>query len=121
MFFFGNISTFLPYLLYISVVWICVLIGFRGHFFTGFLSLNKTENTTTVDLKENNNPENCYILNARDEENTDHQIKSICNKNKYIFFSTTIKVNKYNRFTDKFYQFLDSSEIFLRGPPSFLS
>ncbi len=117
MFFFGSISTFLPYLIYISVVWICVLIGFRGQFFSNFLPPNQAKAKAIVESNENNAEKNCYVLSYKDTEDFISQNKSIIQKRFFDFFRTGISKFKYLVLPDKVYQHVRISGNLLRAPP----
>ena len=120
MFFFGSISTFLPYLIYISVVWICVLIGIRGQIFSTFLSSNKSKNQSVVESKEEITVENCFILNYHNtEHNTVSQKKSISQKNFFDFYWSETTALNYPILPDKVYQFIRISGNLLRAPPNY--
>jgi len=117
MFFFGSISTFLPYLLYISVVWICVLIGFRGQFFPGFLFVNEANDKVVVETKENNKVDNCYILDLQEKKNTISQNKSIYRKKQFGFLKPEIIAQKCPDYSIRVYQTLMISGNSMRAPP----
>jgi hypothetical protein len=52
MLFFGSYGSVLPYIVYLSLMWICILIGIRGQFksFLGFHNVeeNKIESVTSI-------------------------------------------------------------------------
>ena len=48
MIFFSSFSSMLPYILYLSVIWLCVLAGFRGNIFHRERMENTSEKTIDV-------------------------------------------------------------------------
>ncbi len=68
MFFFSGFGSLIPYAIYISVVWICVLIGFRSQLFSFFLSGDKPENISFAEAGSEHTDQKCYILNVNKQK-----------------------------------------------------
>lgn len=106
MFFFGGYSTILPYLVYLSIVWICILIGVKGDIWKVFHSEKTSEQLLISDdneayyniaydisshYKETDNPEKRVIRfiglpgNHSQRRNKQIQNHSTCTFNHYSF------------------------------------
>jgi hypothetical protein len=66
MLFFGGYSSILPYLLYLSVVWVCVLVGVRGNIWKIFKSADNSEHII-VSSNPGHTYEDVFILSAKAE------------------------------------------------------
>jgi hypothetical protein len=121
MFFFGNLSAIFPYLLYIFIVWICILIGSRGQFLNGLFTSKETAHTAIIDSKEINSEENYYIVKLQVDEDSNSLNESIFQKQIFILFNREIGAIKYHPLPDKIYEPVSSSGYSLRGPPTFTS
>jgi len=64
MFFFSGFGSLIPYAIYISVVWICVLIGFRSQLFSFFLPGDKPENISVAGAGSENTDQKYCILDV---------------------------------------------------------
>ena len=121
MFFFGNLSAILPYLLYIFIVWICILIGSRGQLLHGLFSTKETAQTAVVDLKEISSEENYYIVKFQADEDSNSLNGLICPRNIFVLSKPKISAIKYHPLPDKIYETVNISGYSLRGPPTFAS
>lgn len=121
MFFFGNLSAILPYLLYIFIVWICILIGSRGQLLKGLFTSKETTHTIIADSKEIDSEENCYIVKLHVDEDFNSLSESIFQKNIFVLFNPEIGAIRHHPLPDKIYKIVSSSVYSLRGPPTFAS
>ena len=121
MFFFGSLSTILPYLLYIFIVWICILIGSRSQIFPGLFSSNGTEQNEIINSEEISSEENCYIVKIQVDEELDCLNELILQKNIFALFHPEIQTMKYLALQGKIYETDFHSGNSLRGPPYILS
>lgn len=120
MFYFGGFGSVLPYFLYLSVVWICVLIGFRGQFFSFFTSGDETENIEVVEVKPNNasSTANTYFFsNYRDTKENLSDNKSYSLKDFSGFVSIKNCAAEYYTPPDKLILNAVALSHFLRAPP----
>lgn len=121
MFFFGSLSTFFPYLIYISVVWICVLIGVRGQFFSGLLSLNQEQKEVTTESKSTFTDNDCFVPEIFASERNTSKDKSIVEEELYYFFFLVFYKSVNYTIPDRIVTEMRISGHFLRAPPSHIS
>ncbi|MBA7528474.1 hypothetical protein ES705_20660 [subsurface metagenome] len=68
MIFFSGFNTIFPYLIYLSAVWICVLIGFRGQFLSALKINHEVENISILESEAKILNHNCFVLPAKKEK-----------------------------------------------------
>lgn len=118
MLFFGGYSSILPYLLYLSVVWICILVGLKGDIGKIFRHEKINKQVLTADIAETGY-DNTYIISYHDKSPSETQSKIHSDfvlpedyslfRNIFLIARTNIKLN--DQYPDHF------SILFLRGPP----
>ena len=121
MFFFGGINSILPFIIYLSLVWICMLIGYSGRVkdITQFLS-SGTEYTETHSAPEKN--ENFYLIHEIDSRIKKDQKKiKVSTELPYLqeqdhYGPISLKVSPEDQ-TTSCPDFLDH---FYRGPPTII-
>ncbi len=64
MFFFSGFGSLIPCTIYISIVWICVLIGYRSQLFSFLLTGNRAENISVAGAGSENTDQKYYILDV---------------------------------------------------------
>jgi hypothetical protein len=64
MFFFGGFGSLISCTIYISVVWICILIGYRSQLFSFLLTGNRTENISVAGAGSEIADQKYYVLDV---------------------------------------------------------
>ena len=121
MFFFGGYSTILPYLVYLSIVWVCILIGVKGDIWKIFNSDEPSEQILISDNGE------AYYELAYDISN--HHRKTVNSEKRENPFFRQPDNNFFRRNRQLIQGIINPSagqysihleSQFLRGPPEYL-
>ena len=72
MLFFGGYSSILPYVLYLSVVWICILVGIKGDIQKIFSNKKMPEYALNADISKSDY-DTTYTIPYHDENSSDAQ------------------------------------------------
>ncbi|MBN1598498.1 MAG: hypothetical protein JW894_09405 [Bacteroidales bacterium] len=117
MFFFSGFSTILPYAVYLSLIWICILIGFRGKLLPWHaneqVSAHDMQHQVTIDHAEYNILKYKCDINKADKKFIDHALK-FCE-----IFEYSYSLFSFNQI--KIFSQGDLISFSLRGPPMNLS
>lgn len=118
MFFFGGYSSILPYLLYLSVVWVCILVGIKGDIWKIFSSEDTSEQLIVANDR-GNSYEDVFVIIAG-KENISYTEKIF--HNNYALPEDLLSVKNdqklyWNLFTSNWQHAFKISSRSLRGPP----
>ncbi len=117
MVFFGGFGSCFPYLIYLSVIWICVLIGFKGQLSAIFTTNKEAENSASIEYESGETDQNCYILtNLFSKDDVSRHHASIL-KNLFGFIHGDGFVIKFLKQPDEFVRDIKLDGHFLRAPP----
>lgn len=120
MLFFAGYGSILPYLLYLSVVWVCILIGVKGDVWKIFKSADNCEQISISNTSDDNYFD-AFILSMSDEsyqvkEKNSHSIYT--STGDYLFWKSDHFI-RWTVFVSNWQPSFRSSSISLRGPPGF--
>ncbi|MGD2033903.1 MAG: hypothetical protein PVF73_02530 [Bacteroidales bacterium] len=118
MFFFSGFSSFFPYILYISAIWVCVLIGFRGRYLTLFSFTKQPESITLNEPAEQYHvidesvytDDGSFVTDASDDHISQEELNGI------IRYWNNFKIKYFSLTESRDDQILFSCH-FLRAPP----
>ena len=120
MFFFGNFSTILPYIVYLSLVWVFILVGFKTNLGSIMPSHVGTDCRIISNEHETIVPHNTYIPELKSHaENTSYDQGML--PNQFIFTTEYPGWPLHNQYHDQYLPKALLQDNLQRGPPEILT
>ena len=119
MFFLNGFSSMFPYVLYLALMWLCILVGIRGKLLTNEISNAGYEKSLKIIDQVNNIPQKNTVLCVHHNQGEKYSQKSKQILNIFIkrFLYSSFKVF-FPSFQSHFQSNGFHNPILLRGPPT---
>ncbi len=118
MLFFGGYSSILPYLLYLSIVWMCIIIGVKGEIWK-FVKGDTTSEQVIISDSDDNKDDCAFVISLHERDNPGPEKNNQdlnTNPDKYAFRNKDIPLPGF-KIKPIRQQFVDLNSLSHRGPP----